>query len=394
MGDSLDTTGLQVKTVTDLVNDITTSMQSIYGSDINVASNSPDGQLINIFAQAAEDQRQLLVQVYNSFTVANAYGTILDARVAMIGMTRQQGTYTVTNVTLTATQSVTLTGLDALIANPNAQVFTVADNAGNQFQLVTTTPISAGTTVLAFQAASLGQIETTLNTITNFVTQVLGVTSANNPTVATTVGLNEETDAQLKVRFGRSFSLPATGPSDSISGMILNTPGVRDASVIENNSGSTDGNGTVAHSIWTIVNGGSAPLIGAAIYAKKMPGCGMRGSQSTIITRPNGTTFTAVWDNALSQPLYIKFSILWRGAVALDNATIGSSLAALLTYKLNQPPNIGDVVTAMLAIAPTAVVIFSSNQGVSSDGVTYSSVITPTSPQYYFTLNAANIAIV
>ena len=52
MTDSIGSTGITINTLPTLVNDLTSNFQSIYGSDINVNSNSPDGQIINIFSQA------------------------------------------------------------------------------------------------------------------------------------------------------------------------------------------------------------------------------------------------------------------------------------------------------------------------------------------------------
>ena len=67
MTDVVDSNGLQVSSNAELVSQLTTSFQSIYGNDINVDQNSPDGQMINIFAQGGTDIRELLVQLYNSF---------------------------------------------------------------------------------------------------------------------------------------------------------------------------------------------------------------------------------------------------------------------------------------------------------------------------------------
>ncbi len=47
----------------------------------------------------------------------------------------------------------------------------------------------------------------------------------------------------------------------------------------------------------------------------------------------------------------------------------------------------------MATIAPTAVIIFGSNQGVSDDGATYQSVVDPTTAQYYYTVAGADITI-
>jgi hypothetical protein len=390
MVSELGPNGLTIDSLSTLVAAITTQLQAIYGPDINVDSNSPDGQLINIFMQAVEDTLELVQSVYNSFGFMTAYGTQLDQRLAILGMARKQGTQTTTPVLVTVNQALTLYGTDQT-AQP---VYTLVDQTGNQWQLVTTNVFSsAGSASLTFQAVTIGAIGVTANTITQQVTTVLGVTSVNNPTVVgTIIGVPEENDTQYKVRAAQSFALASTGPADSVEAALDNIADVTDAFVVENDTNATV-NGTPAHSIWCIVAGGTAAEIGTAIYSKKAPGCGMRGAQSYVVTRPNGTTFTALWDTALSQNLYIKFGIIWRGGVALDNTTIINQLAAALIYKLNQPASVGDIVTAMATIAPTAIVDLTGNQGVSTDGITYESIVNPTSPQYAFEVLAANIEI-
>lgn len=388
---TIDQTGLTIESKTNLVAFLIAAYQYLYGADINVDSNSPDGQLIQIFAQADEDFLELLLLTYNLFAVPTAFGVRLDQLLALNGIQRKQGTFTQAQVLVTATLAVTAPGQDQTAITP----FTVADNAGNQYQLVTSHVFSvAGSATLTFQSVAIGQVETTANTITNIITSTLGISTVNNPSTASdSIGVNEETDSQLKVRQAQSFNLAATGPSDSMEAALKNIPSVVDAIVIENNT-----NGTVntvpAYTVWPIVNGGTALEIGQAIYAKKSPGTPMKGSNSQIISRPNGTTFTAKWDVAIAQPLYIGFSIIWRGAQALGDADIITALVSALNYKLGQNPNIGDIVAAMATIAPTAIVtINSSLQGVSDDGSSWESLVSPTTAQYYYTVSEANITI-
>lgn len=390
MVSSLGPAGLTIDSLATLVAALTEQMQAIYGADINVASNSPDGQLINIFMQNVEDLLELVQSVYNSFGYMTAYGTQLDQRLALLGITRKQGTYTSTPVLVTVGQALTLYGQD----QTTQPVYTLVDQTGNLWQLATTHVFSgAGSASLTFNAVTIGPIGVTANTITQQSTTVLGVTSVNNPdTTGTIVGVAEENDTQFKVRAGQSFALAATGPADSVEAALDNIADVTDALVVENDTGGVVA-GVPAHSIWCIVAGGTGAEIGQAIYAKKAPGCGMKGSQSYVVTRPNGTTFTALWDLALSENLYIKFNIIWRGGVALDNTTIINALAAALSYKLNQPASVGDIVTAMAVIAPTAIVDLTGNQGVSTDGITYASIVSPTTPQYAFGVSSARITI-
>jgi hypothetical protein len=383
--------GLAIESKANIISWLQSQFQAIYGSDINLASNSPDGQLINIFAQADIDLLELLLNAYNNMAIQTSYGARLDQLVALNGMARIQGTYTAAQVLVTVTTALTLPGLD----QTTLPAFTVKDNAGNQFQLVTSHVFGgAGSATLTFQAVTIGAVNTTANTITNIVTSTLGVSTVNNPSIASDiVGVNEETDAQLKIRHDQSFTLASVGPSDAVEAALRNLSDVTDAYVVENNTGATVGL-IPPNSIWCIVRGGTAVEIATAIYSKKTPGCGMYGSVTQAITRPNGQTFIANWSVAISQPLYIKFSVIWKGAQLLSSAQIAAALSIALVYKLGQNPSIGDVLSAMQTIAPTAILtINSATQGVSSDNATWFSTINPADAQHYFTVTAANIVV-
>lgn len=391
MSNVLDATGLTVNSVTEIVADLTTQLQAVYGADINVDQNSPDGQLINIFAQASADQLELLVDIYNSFAVENAFGVDLDQRVAINGLARRAGTFTTTPVLITVNQALNLIGLDEIETNPTAQVFTIKDDAGNQWVLAENHTFSgAGATSLTFRAVTLGAVEVIANTITNQVTTVLGVTAVNNPTVSGTIlGVNEESDADLKIRHGRMFYLASTGPSDAVAAALLSIPDVIDAFVGENVTDTPSG-GIPAHGIWCIVNGGSDANIAQAIYSKKGAGCDMVGAETFVITRPQGNSITIKWDAALTQDLFIQFGVTPRSGTIPTDADIKTALAAALVYKLGQIATIGDVVAAMLAIVPNAYI---TGVGVSDDGMSYGDTATPSDLQHYWTVSTANIDI-
>ena len=391
MPNSLDATGLRVKSTTEIIADLAAAMQAIYGPDINVAPNSPDGQFINIFAQASSDMLELLLGVYNSFSPVTAYGVLLDQRVALNGVFRNKGTFTLTNVAVTVSQAVTLPGLDAAIDDPNGTGFTIQDGSGNSFILTSTTYLgSPGTSTLTFRSQAIGAVQTIPNTLTNQLTRVLGVTAVNNPEAAYSLGVDEETDAQLRTRTARSFALASTGGADAVEAALHSIGDVTDALVIENATPATL-LGTPANSIWVIVTGGTPLGIAAAIYAKKGIGCGMRGAQTYVIERADGTGFTAQWDNAIAEPLHLKLTVNPRIlGKAIDKPRVASELAAALLYKLGQIPNVGDIVNAVFKNDPS---IYVTDLGVSSDGTTWLDSVQPTDAQRYFTVDPVNITI-
>lgn len=468
MPNAITSTGLTVESQAEIIAALTAGYTTIYGSDINLDSNTPDGQMMNIYATALEDNLELLTTVYNQFSLQNAFGVQVDNLIALNGLQRQAGTSTVTYVQVTVTQAVTLPGQDVLIANPSANVATVSDNAGNQYQLELSHAFAgAGTATLAFVSVNIGQVLVLANTINIIATPLTGWSTANNPSFTTTTpgtvtsgspiitgiastsgmtsgmtltdadsffpagtrvlsvdsssqitatsnatggapstenitvatpltdqGVNEETDVQCKIRQGKSFSLAATGPADTIRAQLLNTPGVSDAFVPENDTAS-DVDGVPAHGIWVIVNapGVADSTIAQVIYSKKTIGCAQKltSGQSYSITRPAGNIFTAYWDNAVGEVLYIAFKILpINGVDTFNTSQLAQSLATALIYKLNQSAYIGDTIRAMQVIAPNG---YLQNVFVGVSPSPALQTVTPATFINYFTVDAVNITI-
>lgn len=309
MPDILNENGLQVKTANEIRQDLETGFRDIYGQDINLDQNSPDGQVIGLMTQLATDLRELLVSTNNSFDPDRALGVLLDERVAINNIERFGATYTTINIDITVDRTLTLQGLDGEYNNPQGVGFTVQDNAGNQFILVDTTTVTTGTHSLTFRARNIGRVETTIGTINNPVTVILGVTAINNPSAPVTIGQNEETDAQLRVRRQRSVANSSNGYLNGLLGLILSLDGVTDARLYENYTDSTDVNGIPPHAIWAVVEGGANQDIAEAIYERKSYGCDMKGLVEVPIATPSGLPFVAKFDRPTSQNLYIQFEI-------------------------------------------------------------------------------------
>lgn len=353
MPNILDANGLQTNTRAELVAFFTAQFQTIYGADINLGSDTPDGQLMNIFIQSVLDVQDLLTQVYNMQDPDNAIGVILDQRAAINGVERQDGTYTITPITLVNSQSVNLYGIDAVSGNPPVrsdgnQIYTVADNAGNRWFLqATQSGLSPGTHVLSFRAENPGAVLTIPNTITVPVTIILGVDSINNPTSYTTLGTNEETDAALKVRRSKSVSLASQGYLNGLLAALENTSGVSSAFVYENLTNVTNGDGVPGHSIWVIVAGSAADSdIAEDIYTKRNAGAGMYGSTTYTITQVDGSPFVVRWDTVLAQNVFIQFTVTSINGTTLPNiSAIRPGIVSQYIPGVNQEVNINALST-------------------------------------------------
>lgn len=390
MPNQVTATGLETATQTELVDQFTLSFETIYGADINLDPDSPDGQMMMEFVQVVLDVEDLVTQVYNGFDPDNAIGVVLDQRVALNGIQRQSGTFTTTNVTIIATQAVTLYGLD----QTTQQVYTVADNAGNQWQLQNTQTISGpGTFTYVFQAAQPGAILTVPNTITVPVTIVLGIQSINNPTTYLALGINEESDAALKVRRQQSVALASQGYLAGLIAALENVSGVSYVKVYENVTGTTNGDGVPGHSIWVIVAGtGLASEIANAIYQKRNAGCGMFGAVSFTITQVDGSPFIILWDVVTPETLFIKFTATSIDGINLPNLqAIRPGLVTNFVPGVNQEVNITALGTAVQALDPNTLVTLSGFS--TSIGGSYTNTLAPATKKNQFIVTEANIYI-
>ncbi len=387
MPNQLDNTGLTIKTLTEIIDEITAAMQVIYGSDINVDPNSPDGQQINLYAQAARDQLELLVQIFNSFDPDSVSGTLLARRFAINGVPKTPGSYTIQPVSITVDSSLTLYGLDQSVE----EVFTVSDDNGNEFYLITTIALDTETASLPFRAAEIGKVETLQNTITNQVTITTGVTAVNNPLVATSTGVDEETDARYRVRRNKSFQLQAQSPADAVEAGLLDTEGVTDALVGENVTDSPAG-GIAAHGIWTIVENGTDLAVATTIYRKKSSGCDMTGAVTQAVARPNAQSITIKFDRPINTDLHIELGITPKIAgQSFDLDYIKAQIVERYLFRINQQANINDLLLILLAIESNAVY---TTLGFNDDGgVTFYETLDPTTIQRKFVLEVANIDI-
>lgn len=380
----IDGNGIQTQTYADILAQLVTDFKNIYGADINVASNTPDGGMLNTLALSKQDILDLLVQIYDSFDPDQAVGVALDGISQLCGITRNGGSYTQIQVIVTATAAVTLNGMDT------SEPFTVSDANGNIFYLITSTAILIGDNVCNFQAAEIGFIQVLVNTLTTIVTPTYGAASVNNVDAPYAVGADQETDAQFRVRRQNSVAKPSQGWLQGLLGGLYSVEGLTQAAVYENTSGSTDGDLIPAHSIWVIVDGGAAASVAEQIYLHRSAGCGMTGGESVAVGQTDGSTFTVYFDYAVQQDLYVKFAVEVVGGGSYDAVALKAYIAANYILKIYQPADVSSVVAAIKAY--NTILAISSCQ-VSANGTTWGTIKFPDSKKNVFVLTAANITI-
>jgi len=390
MSNQITAAGIQIETFEQIVSNIingtsdTPGLIQIYGADINVASNSPDGQAVNIYALSKMDILNLCVAIYNSMDPDQAVGVSLDRIAQISGLTRKPGTYTQVDIDVVTNQSVNLNGLDT------STPFTIQDSNGNLFYLITSASLSSGTTSLSFQSAAIGFIQVLANTLTTAVTIVAGVVSVNNPAVPTQVGTNQETDANFRLRRQASTAFPAQSSLKALFSGLNSLVGVTEAVVYENTTNAVDADGIPAHGIWVVMDGGTNAEIGETIYTYRNLGIPMKGAETYVVTQIDSSTITMQYDNVVNEDLYLEATLVSLTGSAIDRTAIKAALVTNYVLGIYDTADVSTLNQQIRAINPDVVC---SGLGVSDDGIAWVNLLSPSSKQNKFVLSTARITL-
>lgn len=318
--------GLVTQSLEEIRQDLITKFKGVYGQDINIEQNSPDGQWINILAQEKKDILDLFTQFYNNLDPDRVIGIPQQILYKLNGLIIKAYTYSYTYVNVTVNESTSLQGLDANIESADGTGYTVRDINGNRWILAASAELEAGVHSLNFRAADLGSITALPNTINVMETIVKGISSVNNPAGNYITGSTGETSAQFRLRRNQAMAVPSQGFDESTESQMLNLTNVTQCKVYDNRTNMVV-NGIPAHGIWVIVQGGQPEDIGRVIYNNLPPGIPMKGEQTVWVQKINGDLVEVLYDVPSAVNLYVRATIKNFTTTDLDQNYIKEQLA-------------------------------------------------------------------
>jgi len=276
----IDADGVHVPTYSDIMEYLENQYKAIFGNDVYLGEETPDYQMLSIFATCVDDSYALAVQAYNDRNPQFAVGDALDTLVQLSGMIRKEATPSKTVLTITGDAGTVIDAGEAI------------DSQGNLWALdeAFTIPVGGSGTVGA-TCETAGAIEAEAGTIAGIYTPIPGWMGVTNAADAE-VGTNMETDAQLRARFDAAHVLEANGTFYSIATGLMNLTGVKFVDVVQNDTDSTDANGLPAHSFCVVVDGGDADEIAEKIFDLKAPGVATHGSTTKTVVDSYGNNNT------------------------------------------------------------------------------------------------------
>lgn len=298
-----DETGVHAARLDEIKAYIESALRGIYGADIDLSTETTDGQLVGTVAEVWSDIIQFGVATYNARSPAGATGAALARLVKINGVTKKDPA--------PSTGVVTLTGTPGSPVPAGSRIGNALPGVAAAFVTTADATIGGGGTVsgVAIQSTTNGPIPGNAGDLSVILTPVPGWTGVTNP-ADVTLGTTGETDAQLRARRAASVALPSQGIVDGLRAAILQLEGVEQCVVRENPEDSIvtlDDGGTLApHAIQVIVKGGDHQEIADAIWLKKSAGVTMVGAVTVTITDSQGVDHDIKLDDPTPTPIYVK----------------------------------------------------------------------------------------
>jgi hypothetical protein len=386
---SITAAGLVIPSYADILADLITQYQTVYGVTVYLGTDSADYQMLSIFALKINDTMQAVQLAYNARSPLTAVGSDLDSIVKLNGMARKAASFS------------TAPGLVSGIGGTPVTNGIAVDVSGNTWALPSTVIIpTGGSVVVTLTCETAGSIQAApgqINTIASGGT--LGWTGITNPSAASP-GQPIEADSQLRARQSFSVALPSrTTLAGTIAG-IATVPNVTRYNVHENFTGSVDAAGTPPHSISAVVEGGIDLAVATAIFNNRGIGADTNGTTAVSVTDPNTHTNTIIsFSRPTPVPVFVSLTV--HGLTGYTSAVPGLIQAALVTYmsslQIGETLTYGALYSVALSVMPNLLLpqftiqvltagLASSPTGMVDIPVTYNQVISSTAGNVVITV--------
>ena len=299
-----DNTGVISPDTGTILTTVQNEYKVVFGSDLIVTANTPQGILINVETIARAATLANNAQIANQINPNIAGGVFLDAIGALTGSARTSAQYTLV--------TADLTGIPGTIIPINS----IAKNNSNGEEFQTTFQVTldgSGMASVDFQAINPGPISCQPNTLTVIVSGIYGWETVDNPLAATFIGQTTQSDVQFRNLRKVTLAGQSSSLSEAIVTALYNTPGVSSVSFRQNKDSSPqviDGIPMVANSIYACVDGGTDNDVATALDNKKSGGCNYNGSVVVNVTDPfSGQIVPVQFDRPTEIPIAVQATI-------------------------------------------------------------------------------------
>lgn len=325
-----------VKSLEQIIADITARFVAAYGTDLDTSPTTPDGQLISNISESFYQLYQLLQAVYDASKALECQGDAMDDLYFLNNILRKQGTRSLCH-------NAILTGTNGTVIPAGSQA---NSTSGNVFFSAFDVTISGTTATVDFVAADIGPIKCAAGQLNVISTPVTGWTAINNPTDAI-IGQDVELDAVYRGRFLGLIGQYSMGYVGTIKALILAVIGVNDAYVYNNDTSAIGPSPwlTPAGSLAILVDYSDSTIenaIAQAIFGGKPPVALATITGGTLVTKTitdaSGHGQTINFYRAVKTDVYIKIILTQTSQTGTD---IEAQIKTIISNYINIAAKIG-----------------------------------------------------
>ncbi len=349
----INSTGTIIPDTSEILSGINAEYQTIFGTDLQLTPDSPQGVLIAAEALARSEVVQNNAALANQINPNIAGGVFLDAILALTGMQR-------TPATQTLVKGVTLNGVAGTVIPEGAQAKTAV---GDIFATLSPVTLAAnGQATVDFVSVAFGPIPCLASALNIPVTNVLGWETVNN-SVAGVVGTTTQSDIGARALRSNTLAFQGVSLAESITSALFAVDGVQSLFFQENIAATTQvikDITMVAHSIYVCVNGGSDLNVAVAMLENKSSGCAWNGSTSVSVTEPtSGQIYTVLFDRPA--PIEIAIQVTSANAAIADIQTgvanyIAGNVANYPAWSVGKSISAFEIAGALLSQYPYMII--------------------------------------
>lgn len=383
----IDANGFKAESFTEILTRLSNGLKNIYGQDINLDQDSPDGQQLGIQANIISDFQDLALYIYNSMDPDLADGANFDKLLKLLARTRLPSSRSTVDIEMVLNKTVSIPAS-----------YTIKDLNNQNWIIGTAQTLDAGTHLVSFYSEDWGNITAEPNTINEQVTILTEVVSINNPENAIS-GRDEESIVQVRERRNKILEINASSTIGSIIGKILDLNGVIDAVPYENMTKIYDPVRDIQpNSYWIVVKGGDIAQISEIIAKDKTGGTGLKGKVETVyiekFVRKDGSVREFYHDVKFDRPtevsIHIKFKVSRKiSTQSIDIEHIKDTLANKEFY-IAQNITVTELYSTIYSAATNYI---ATDLEVSKDGVVWDSVFLQAGYDEEFIIEKSNIEI-
>ena len=383
----IDANGFKAESFTEILTRLSNGLKNIYGQDINLDQDTPDGQQLGIQANIISDFQDLALYIYNSMDPDLADGANFDKLLKLLARTRLPSSRSTVDIEMVLNKTVSI---------PSS--YTIKDLNNQNWIIGTAQTLDAGTHLVSFYSEDWGNITAEPNTINEQVTILTEVVSINNPESAIS-GRDEESIVQVRERRNKILEINASSTIGSIIGKILDLNGVIDAVPYENMTKIYDPVRDIQpNSYWIVVKGGDIAQISEIIAKDKTGGTGLKGKVETVyiekFVRKDGSVREFYHDVKFDRPtevsIHIKFKVSRKVSTQSIDIEHIKDILANKEFYIAQNITVTELYSTIYSAATNYI---ATDLEVSKDGVVWDSVFLQAGYDEEFIIEKSNIEI-